>query len=236
MTSPWGVAICWRSSGPCSCTPRHATPRREECEKRNGVFPFSSGLGSRGKRKDPNPYAIGFPGHGKALRERCPVMSWRNTLKWINWTSLVVLTFGSVVVVFGFIFGIHVNRTVIGLAVVLGWVALIIVGLVFVVMTFSWFIGKAPWYWRSLVPLNFSFVLWAIALFRYNTNMGMLLPAVIVASSFAVAWLVVSNSIHERKPFLLVIVPSLFSGLGYFVPIFLGSLLMFVSVLARRKQ
>ena len=161
-------------------------------------------------------------------------MRYSKILKAIDWGCFSTFVFGGVVVALGFLAGLEVNKTFVGLAVVLGWLAVIVAALIFVFDTVMWFIGKAPWYWRSLSPLNFAFVLLVAALFSYNRNMGLMIPMVIVASSFVVAWLVVANKVHERKLFVFVVVPSFFSAFGYYVPLFLGAMLLFVSIFAKR--
>jgi len=64
--------------------------------------------------------------------------------------------------------------------------------------------------------------------------MGLLIPMFIVACSFVVAWLVVANKVHERKLFVFVVAPSFLSAFGYYVPLFLGAMLLFVSIFAKR--
>jgi hypothetical protein len=163
-----------------------------------------------------------------------PAMRYSRTLKTIDWGCFATFAFGGIVVSLGFLLGLEVNKTLVGLAVVFGWLAVIVATLVFVFDTAMWFSGKAPWYWKSLSPLNFSFVLLVVALFRYNKDMGFLVPMLIVAFSFIVAWLVASSKIYEKKLFVFVVVPSFFSVFGYFVPLFFGSVLLFVSVFAKR--
>jgi hypothetical protein len=160
-------------------------------------------------------------------------MRYPKILKIIDWGCFATFIFGAIVVALGFLLGFEVNKIFVGLAVVFGWLAVVVATLTFVFDTVMWFIGKAPWYWRSLSPLNFSFVLLVVALFRYNKDMGFLTPILIVACSFIVAWLLVSNRIYERKLFVFVVVPSFFSVFGYYVPLFLGAMFLIVSIFAR---
>ena len=95
-------------------------------------------------------------------------MHYSMALKTLDWGCFATFVFGGIVISLGFLLGVEVNKTFVGLAVVLGWLAVIVATLVFAFDTLLWFIGKAPWYWRSLSPLNFSFVLLVVSLFRYN--------------------------------------------------------------------
>lgn len=161
-------------------------------------------------------------------------MHYSRISKIIDWGCLAIFIFGGIVVSLGFLLGFEVKKSFVGLAVLFGWLAVVIATLVFIFNTVMWFVGKAPWYWMSLSPLNFSFVLLVVALFRYNKDMGFLIPMLIVTCSFIAAWLLATYKIHERKPFVLVVVPSFFSVLGYYAPLFLGAMLLFVSIFARR--
>ena len=127
-------------------------------------------------------------------------MRYSKILKVIDWGCLAAFIFGGIVVALGFLLGFEINKNFIGLAVVFGWLAVAIATLVFIFDTVMWFIGKAPWYWMSLSPLNFSFVLLVVALFRYNKDMGFLVPMLIVACSFIVAWLLAVNKIYDLNP------------------------------------
>lgn len=164
-----------------------------------------------------------------------PAMRYSRILKAIDWGCFAVFIFGGVVVALGFLLGFEVNKTFVGLAVVFGWLAVAIATLVFVFTTVMWLIGRAAWYWKSLSPLNFSFVILVISLFSYNKDMGFLAPALIVASSLVVAWLLASRKIYERRPFVFVVIPSFFSVFGYSVPLFIGTLFLFVSIFAKRE-
>ncbi|MCG7910285.1 MAG: hypothetical protein JAY82_10975 [Candidatus Thiodiazotropha taylori] len=162
------------------------------------------------------------------------VMQYSRILKTIDWGCFAAFIFGGAVVALGFLLGFEVNKTFVGLAVVLGWLAVAIATMVFIFTSFIWLIGRADWYWESLSPLNFSFVILVISLFSYNKDVGFLTPALIVVSSLFIAWLLSSIKIHERKPFVFVVVLSFLSVFGYIVPLFIGTLFLFVSIFARR--
>ncbi len=160
-------------------------------------------------------------------------MNYSRIQKTIDWVCLVTFVFGAIVVILGFLLDFDVNKNFIGIAVVFGWLAVVVAGLAFIFNTAMWFINKAPWYWKSLVPLNFSFVILVVALFSYNKEMGFTIPMVIVACSFVAAWFVASYKLYDRKLFLLIIIVPCFLGVfGYYVPLLVGALLLFVSILA----
>ena len=165
-----------------------------------------------------------------------PIMNYSKILKTVDWGCFSIFIFGGIVVAFGFLLEIEINKTIVGLAVVFGWLAVAIATLIFIFDTVMWFIGKAPWYWKSLAPLNFSFVLLVVSLFRYNKEMGFAIPMVIVACSFVIAWVLSFYKVYDRKLFLLIIVPCFFNALGYYVPLLIGSLLLFVSILAKQGK
>ena len=163
-------------------------------------------------------------------------MTYLKIQKAVSWGCLATFVFGGVVVVFGFLLGFEVNKNFVGLAVVFGWLAMVVASLIFIFNSFIWCIDRAPWYWKSLSPLNFSFVLLVISLFRYNKDMGFIIPMIIVACSFVVALLVKAYRAYEKKIFLLVVVPCFFSAFGYYVPLLVGSLLLFVSIFSKQDR
>lgn len=170
-------------------------------------------------------------------------MRYSRIQKIIDWACFSVFIYGIVFAVIPLLldvealFEFEVIKALFGLAIVLGWLAVVVAGVAFIFNTAMWIVNKAPWYWKSLVPLNFSFVILVMELFSYNKEMGFTIPMVIVACSFVAAWFVVSYKMYDRKLFLLiVIVPCFFSVFGYHVPLLIGALLLFVSILALQAK
>jgi hypothetical protein len=152
--------------------------------------------------------------------------------KAIDWWCFAVFLYGIVFAVIpvllsdGSSFDYEIVKVLFGLAIVSSWLAVVITTLAFIFSTALWVIGKAPWYWKTLSPVNFSFVLLAVAFLSYNKNDGYAIPILIVLGSFAAASLIVATKVNERKWFLLVFLTGVFCFTGYYIPLFLGSLLL----------
>ncbi len=160
-------------------------------------------------------------------------------LKLVELICLIVFIYGSIVFVFfGFLLDIVISKDAIGIAVMLGWVAVPIAVLFFVFDTFMLLINKAPNYWLKLSPLNFSFVLLVLALFSYNKSMGIAIPIILITFSFLVSWLIIYKKIYQNKFFILIafiIIPSFCSFFGYHVPLFVAAILLFISIFIRYR-
>ena len=93
---------------------------------------------------------------------------------------------------------LEIYKISIGVSVILGWLALPVVTLVFIFNNIMWFIDKAPWYWQSLSPINFSFVLLTVALFN-NEPVLFFVPMVLMACAFIIAWSLLYRRLYEDK-------------------------------------
>lgn len=101
-----------------------------------------------------------------------------------------------------FLLAIELYKIFVGVSVFLGWLALPVATLVFIFNTAMWFVGKAPWYWQSLAPLNFSFVLLTIVVFNPSGFKSILLSLmVLVACYFVIFWFLSSRKLHGDKVF-----------------------------------
>ena len=184
------------------------------------------------------------------------VKSLKAILNVINWACFSIFIYGIVFVVVPFLVDYYLELDIfeisgpirsiypvlMGVGILSGWLATFIVApSVFVIVTVMWLFGQAPWYWRSLVPLNFSFVILVAAFFSDGPDkslVSLVIPLLIVVCSAVIAWILVAHKVHERKLLVLLaylVVPGMFimPPSDYMVPLFLGMLLLCVSVFAK---
>lgn len=160
--------------------------------------------------------------------------------KLIDRACFSIFLYGTVFAVTPILFGLdalfefEVIKALFGLAIVLGWLAVVVATLAFIFNTTLWVIDKAPWYWKTLSPVNFSFVLLAAAFLGYNKEFGFTIPLLIIGAALTFAWLVAERNIYRKKPFLFLLVPIFLCSLSYVISLFIGSVLFFVSVYAKR--